>query len=195
MYRNLTSRPLVAVNSYNNWVKVIGNLNLEVFLNSFPNIYKLTNITQLRDFQYRLLHKRLLSNKELYKWKIKRSLQCNFCTEQDSIEHTLYYCENIQQNWQRWEKEINDLFGIRIKVDIEMILLNNFVGRAGHIINLMGLVLKQLTYHFKCLNKTITFRMYMNEIDFIEKTERYIAKNNSKIALHERKWEHKDLDK
>ena len=69
------------------------------------------------------------------------------------------------------------------------------MGRAGHIISLMGLVLKQLVYRFKCLNKTITFRMYMNEIDFIEKTERYIVKNNSKIALHERKWEYKYLDK
>ena len=66
MYCNLMSRPLVAVNSYNN---------------------------------------------------------CNFCTEQDSIEHTLYYCENIQKIWQRWEKETNDHFGTRIKVDIEIFYL------------------------------------------------------------------------
>ena len=53
---------------------------------------KVTISTKLRDFQYRLLHKKIPTNKELCWWKIKSYDMCPWCQELDSIKHMLFEC-------------------------------------------------------------------------------------------------------
>ena len=48
----------------------------EEFLNALHEIKKVTISAKLRDFQFRLSHKRIPTNKELARWKIKTSDQC-----------------------------------------------------------------------------------------------------------------------
>ena len=79
--------------SYNNWSKVSHfDVTVKIFVKSFKNVNMLTINTKLRDFQYRLLHKRVPTNRELARWNIKNSSRCELCNEEDNIEHTLYEC-------------------------------------------------------------------------------------------------------
>ena len=76
------------------------NLDIEVPI-IFNNIYKLTNDTKLRCFQYKLLHNILPSNKLLYKMGIKQNNLCNFClVEEDSVQHYLWKCTYVQSFWE-----------------------------------------------------------------------------------------------
>ena len=68
------------MDSYNSWNRACDidqtQFSIKIFEQSFQNMYKITNVVKLRDFQYRLLHKRVPSKKELFRWKIKKSYQC-----------------------------------------------------------------------------------------------------------------------
>ena len=44
-------------------------INEEIFMRCFRDLYITTNITKYRSFQYRLLHRAIITNVQLYKWK------------------------------------------------------------------------------------------------------------------------------
>ena len=152
VYSELISNSLTSVDFYNKWcVNILNetNLTLEEYMNWFETLYKITNVTKLRDFQYRLLHKRLPTNRELKRWGIKQSDTCNFCIEEDGIQHTLFKCCHIHEIWVKWQKYILEKFCEALVVDFKMILTNNFVGKSKNIINTLALILKQYIYRCK----------------------------------------------
>ena len=66
----------------------------------FNDIYRITNDTKLRNFQFKLLHHILPNNKLLHKMGIKNSALCNFCNqEEDSILHYLWGCPVAKRFW------------------------------------------------------------------------------------------------
>ena len=149
-------------------------------------MYKITNITKLRDYQFRLYHKKIPTNKELKKWKIVNSSVCNFCNEEDNIEHFLFECQVIKTLWSDWKKEIENQFQIKATINLTRIVLNDFVPRTNSIVNLLGLVMKQCVYRCRCQNNMPNIYGYNNEVEFIEETEFFYAKNTNKIAYHDK---------
>jgi hypothetical protein len=66
----------------------------------FNDIYRITNDTKLRNFQFKLLHHILPNNKLLHKMGIKNSVLCNFCNqEEDFILHYLWGCPVAKRFW------------------------------------------------------------------------------------------------
>ena len=62
------------------WNVILGaEMGLKQFLKNFTNVRLTTIATKLRDFQYRLLHNLLPTNRDLVRWKIKDSFLCTFC--------------------------------------------------------------------------------------------------------------------
>ena len=186
----LTSNPCISANPYNKWIAVIGNtFTFEQFVGCFRSLTKITNVTKFRDFQYRLLHKRIPSNKELYKWKIKDSAVCNNCCEFDSVQHMFFECSVVKMLWNSWEELIREHYGVILQVNLEMIVLNNFVSRLGNVINLLALILKQWIFRNKCANKIPVFKEYVYEIEYIEHIELFNTRKNNKLRIHNNKWE------
>ena len=73
----LVDRPCIFMDAYNAWQRYIDEImTVDVFERAFTDMKKLTISTKLRDFQYRLLHKRLPTNHELYRWKLKNTEMC-----------------------------------------------------------------------------------------------------------------------
>ena len=66
------------MDSYNSWAWKINNLEYNEYELAFTSLYKITNNTKLRNFQYRLLLNHIPVNDMLYKWKIENS-ECNSC--------------------------------------------------------------------------------------------------------------------
>ena len=193
IYNHLIDNPLATVDAFNNWEKVIPNFtSLEEYCKCYNDLYRISNSTKLRDFQYRLLHKKLPSNKELHRWNIKSSPQCEFCRETDSINHLLYECEYIRKVWNEWEKYINDNYGVGIEVDMTTVVTNRFISNSKNIINGLGLILKQLIYRCKCQKVKITFAMFLSEIQVIRNIELQNARKQGKVEMHYRKWEEKN---
>ena len=98
-------------------------------------------------------------------------------------------CQIISKLWDSWQDEIKQRYDIDIEITKERIILNDFVTRPGHIINLLGLIPKQLIYRKKCEGKLLTFNHYLNEIALVENIEKYNATIANKVMYHDMKWQ------
>ena len=65
------------------------------WLNCIQNIYKITRDNKLRQFYFKLLHRILVTNKELKRFGISDCDKCVMCGENDSIEHAFFECQSF----------------------------------------------------------------------------------------------------
>ena len=68
----------------NAWKKILASLK---------NICK---ETKLKEFQFELIHRIVVTKKELHQCGIKADDECFYCGEKDSIEHTFLYCRFVK---------------------------------------------------------------------------------------------------
>ena len=178
---------------FDKWQSIFVNLSYDQFERKFTMLYKITNCSKLRDFQFRLLHKKLPSNKELYRWKLKNSPKCSFCDCKDSILHMLFDCAGITEVWQKVTYHVRKLESTDIlRFDTLDLLINLVHPKPVNIINLQVLVLKQLIYRNKCFNRNTTFNEFLHEVQMIERNEEQVAMHSGKLDIHTRKWKLSD---
>ncbi len=61
--------------------------------------------TKIQTFQYRMIHHILPCNKWLVNSKIKPEKTCNYCTDEDDIQHFLLKCDKantFRKYWFKW---------------------------------------------------------------------------------------------
>ena len=147
VYRELTFNPNQLWDTINAWnAHLAEEISKKQLKKSFMDCKAVTISTKLRDFQFRLLHKRLPTNRELYRWRVKSSSICNFCEYEDSIIHTLYECKHVKDVWYELPsilRELTDTPQTEITINFQTILLNTIHSKGSNICNLFCLVLKQ----------------------------------------------------
>ena len=68
------------------------------YIQAFKNIYVASNIPKYRSFQYRLLHRAVVTNVQLCRWKIKSTNMCTFCAEdQETLLHLFINCKEVKK--------------------------------------------------------------------------------------------------
>ena len=65
------------------------------WVNCIQNNYKITRDNKLRQFYFKLLHRILVTNKELKRFGTTDCEKCVMCGENDSIEHTFFECQSF----------------------------------------------------------------------------------------------------
>ena len=108
------------------WTQDIPNINLEEveFENFFQIIPKSIMSPKHRDFQFRLIHRVLVTNKSLKLWKIKESDRCTFCgLECETIKHILWDCMYVNRLWETLFNWITDKTNTTITFTVKDILL------------------------------------------------------------------------
>ena len=114
-------------------------------------IYKITSVSKLRDFQYRLLLGKIFTNDTLYKWKIVKTEKCNLCNnaKQDNT-HLFLECIKTRKIWQL----IKDICPTipNSAWNINNIICNNVHPDVNDISNLLILITKQYIFRCKCEN-------------------------------------------
>ena len=74
--------------------------------NLFKNISNMSADNKLRQFSFKLLHRILVTRKELKRYKIKPDDECFFfCKSPDSLEHTFLACsvaEDVYNEMMTW---------------------------------------------------------------------------------------------
>ena len=71
--------------------------------NSLKNICKQS---KLKEFQFKLIHRIVVTKKELFRYGIKTDDECLYCGDHDSIDHTFKDCEFVK----RFVKNVIDCF-------------------------------------------------------------------------------------
>ena len=160
------------------------------FKQHFTTLYRVTNITKYRSFQYRLLLRGIPTNIQLHYWGIVDTGLCFFCKkERETICHLFYQCEVVQQIWQQVTTYCHTNFPEQnINLSLNSVILNTLVNKKCHAINLICLLTKQFIYRQKCQKKELNFQNLKSNIRSIQNIEKYIAVKNYKLAIHNRKW-------
>ena len=114
------------------------------YVKGFSILYKCSQVTKLRDYQYRLLLNKIVMNYKLKEWNLVESDACTFCkNEVETVAHILFGCKKIQ-NIKYFINELcreSDLD----EIDIESYLLNDHC-KPSHAISEILLIIKQKLY-------------------------------------------------
>ena len=179
---------------YYKWDQDLGVGEMEDILDfqrGFKDMYKVTNVTKFRSFQFRMLQRGLVTNIQLQKWGLITSNLCSFCNESpETIKHLFMECRCTQELWTKVKNLLTERFNINYEVlsfkDIVFNRINKT--RAGHIANFICLVVKQFIYSQRCLKGELHFQFFYRKLNTLERIEKYIAIKNNKLGLHVKKW-------
>ena len=182
-------------NKYLGWRKEIEENPIETLMEyreAFSYIYRITNVTKYRNFQYRLLQRGLVTNIQLHKWGIKPTDMCSFCCQTaESLTHLLIICPVTQQIWNQVFEYLQERFQLSMeKLDTspKAIIINRITEKISHVANFVCLITKQYIYAQRCLRKDLHFSVLKAHLRKIECLEKYIAIKNNKLITHNRKW-------
>ncbi len=179
-------------NAQEKWNMSLG-INVTDWENIYSNIYMSTICTKFRDFQFRLLHRTLVTNKKLVIMKLSTNKKCTFCNiDTETIEHILYECQCCQLIWERLFNLVSQKTGLNIvstkaNVFFGIPLENNVPVKQA--INTCLIISKQYIYACRCLNKIPNFHELLERIKFYQLIEYKIASKKDKVNKHNRKWE------
>ena len=87
--------------------------------------FKLRQIkdNKIREFNFKLMHKIIPSQSNLFKWSLKNDDKCNLCLYKGTIMHMLIKCENVKPLWKMVEDIIFSVFKIQICVNENIVII------------------------------------------------------------------------
>ena len=132
IYRFIADDAMIIHNKYIKWrLETKGNFceTLIDFALAHKHIYALTNVPKYRSFQYRLLQRGLVTNVQLYKWKIIESDACYFCKQSsEDLSHLMYFCPIVQELWAQMHQYLeSQQYGLPVVINLHNVLLNRIV--------------------------------------------------------------------
>ena len=180
------------------WKQELGDNFCETlmdFRQLHSEVYKLTNVSKLRSFQYRVLQRGLITNIQLYKWQVVSSNMCTFCSkEKETVSHLLYECDSVKEFWDKVCELVHTRYPtIETIWNVQSVLNNRVVKTVHHVVNFICLFAKQHIYAQRCLKKQLSIAHFKRSLLQVENMEKYIAMKNGKIELHDKKWSCKGI--
>ena len=125
------------------------SLNKDVWTRIFISLKNICKETKLKEFQFKLIHRTIITKKELFRFGIKTDDECLYCGDKDSVEHSFIECaftKLFTQNVLDWFNQVNEcqiaptteeiLFGITVSsLDTTIIRKFNYTALfMGHYI-------------------------------------------------------------
>ena len=189
VYSKLTSRPDLLTPRLQQWLKCIPDITMDYFIRQFNRLYLVSFDTKLRDFQYRINMRILVTNKMLCKWKLRDDDLCAACFETEDIEHLLYYCPRTQMLLTSFESYCTERFNCSLNLSLKNIIFNDICEEGGvTVCNTLLNILKQYLYMCRCLSIQPVFQNVVKRFHEVEKIERELAKQNNTVIKHKLKW-------
>ena len=155
-------------------------------LHAIKHIYRCTNVIKYRSFQYRLLTRGIITNIDLFKWKIISTELCSFCNLfPETYKHLFYECQVVKQVWTRIE--VNLLKG-EFSNEYQNIICNTVSKQPGNYNNFICLLFKQYVYSKKCMKQDISINEFAKVIRYTKNIEKYNALKANRIKYFNIKW-------
>ena len=190
IYKQLTSSENAMTDSARKWSKLLGTrYDWRIHQQSFKNLYKVTNIMKLRNFQFRLLHNIIFCNNVLYHWKLKDTQMCDFCkNEKQDIVHLMFSCSKIKPIWDRLAIDFKENHNIPVEINCQNVIYNLTHPKAGHVVNFCTLVAKFTIFRCKCEGSIPTIGKIVRDIEELYKIEEFNTYLQNKLNRHIDKW-------
>ena len=137
---------------------------------SIQNSYKITRDNKLRQFYFKLLHRILITNKELKYFGITNATKCAMCDEFDSIEHAFLECQSLKKLCVESLQWFNDIHQTNINLTPLQIFLNlitplsTLSDKQSKELRLLLLYAKQYSYACKTMQKKIDTMEFISKL-------------------------------
>ena len=165
-----------------------GRTTDEDIYEAFGHLYTITPATKYQVFQFKILHRILVTNEDLYKWKIKETDLCTFCQEEiETIVHLFLECEVIKQFWLQIEEWLYQINNTRIHIQPIEIILGK-INIENKLYDLIYLACKHYIYSCRCTHTFPTLRDCVNKIRQLYELEKQIAIKHDNIQYFDLKW-------
>ena len=183
VYQKLNQDVFAVIKYAESWRKTgLPNLDFDEYRESFEVLWKITNISKLRDFQYRLLLNKLVFNSDLCQWGKSENDQCSFCSSKvETARHILMECEQTCSVWRKFK----DIFKLA-DISFETVVLNKFNSNPKSIVNLVALIIKQYLYRCRC--KNVKPQQAWSAVDHVMLNEIYNGKLVGSLRKIYQKW-------
>ena len=90
------------------------------------------------EFQYKIIHNIVATNRNIYVWQLRDNDRCNYCEKSDSLVHCLQKCKTTKQ----WLNQCLQLWPLKDREEIEIVEF--LMGSKIPAINLIFLIAKFL---------------------------------------------------
>ena len=172
------------------WLKDGICINHDSFIQLCKNILRVTNVPKYRSFQYRLLHRAVITNIHLKHWKMRQDDSCSFCGKhRETYKHLFCECEIIIPIWSKAKQIMFETTNLdQVQDSPDKVLLNTIHDKPAHILNFICLVFKQYIYSSRCRQIQPNCAEFVHLVKKIRNMEKYIAIKNGKIVKYNLKW-------
>ena len=150
---------------------------------------KATLDSKTREFQYKLLHRIIYTNKILHKMGLVPSLMCSFCgNTEESLEHLFIYCDTSKHFWSSLTEWLNE-FGFDVRCLSTFNIAFDLTSKDSLLSNHVIILGKYIIYQSRSLNIKPTLTLLKAKIRSTYQIESLIAKNNEDSEIHKKKWQ------
>ena len=147
-----------------------------------------TKDNKLREFDYKILHRVLVTNKELKKFKIRNDDLCDQCKTPDSLEHTILRCPANVKFYHEILSWFNASHNTLINLSPEQILRQKYM--PGPIndnlrcrLDVLILFIKKYVYSCKINVVPLNCTQFINNIKTQWKIERLTSLTHSLLTV------------
>ena len=169
------------------WIKDLEtSLVEEEFIKLCDRIHHITCVGKLRSFQYRLLHRAIVTNIHLAKWGMMESDLCSFCgLDRETYLHVFIQCPNVCKMW-NVGRGVLDKRGFVYDNDSRSRLLRNLSQKSA--VNMVYVIIKQYIYSKRCRKQTLSDRELLHTINDFINIEKFYAVKDIKLSKFNAKW-------
>ena len=147
----------------------------------FSICFKTVTNNNLIWFQLKLINRILGTNSYLHKLGIRKSPNCRFCQQPESLLHVCYECPNSSELWKDIEKLLKERISLEIKFSSFTIIFGYINKDQNHIpINTLILVTKKYIFDTSRDGKRLILKSLKHRLNSLLRDEEYCAKLNEK---------------
>lgn len=176
VYWNILGKHISSPTSKEKWISTYPFLNDEDFKKIYRLSFNTTKDVKLQTLQFKILHRIIPTRSKLYDWKISENDSCLYCHTVETIEHFIYYCENVRKFWKLLEGWIKKTLNINISLGLVDTIFGIFGERKDvntYCINFTVIHAKQYICSKRWQNQYISYSEFMKRFEKHLAIEKY----------------------
>ena len=162
------------------WMNEVGYINDQEW-NPYNSVKKDFNEVVLKDFQYKLTNKILVTKSFLHRIRKIEDNLCSYCKqESETILHLFVDCDKVKEFWQSLQMWLLQNMNIRININTKCILFS--YQWKSKLENYILAVAKHYIYKNKFSDKQLNINSFIFMLIGKFQCERFIANINNKMS-------------
>ena len=166
------------------WAVFFDDMNL-----NWNDIYRIplssSLSTKLRYFQFKILHRIIGINENLFKYGYVDSNLCTFCNQElENIPHLFWQCGTSAQFWKKVQ---DNIFKKKVTLTMKDVLMGILDVDYCHY-NFVVLQGKKFIYNARCNKNKLDIQGFKGMLNNVAETEKHIANNKGKMYEWNKRW-------